>query len=579
MSHADALAVAMSELAGGGDELLPRMTEVLVDRFDADRAELWLWDETSDSCYLTSTAGSHASHRRDYARAGAGPIGKIAQGRRVLENTPLSAFGGQDEFTQNADLASVSGYPLLAGHELLGVLAIYAGQAAPGELLGWWQVYAGMAAARLESFLSSQHKDRQISRLSVLFEATRLLNSTLDMAELLELVLKIARTETNADRASVFLVDHKRQELWSIVASGLDHHEIRLPLGTGVAGRVAKTGEIVCVEDAYTLEFFDRSFDQKFGYRTNSLMCMPIRHSTGLIVGVIELLNARDGKFSQEDCDFLQRLSGHIAMALQNARLHRDSLEKQRHVNELTLARSIQRNLMPDAPPVVPGYDIAVLSDPCFEVGGDYYDFLNLGPQSLLLVLADVEGKGITSALVMSNLQATLRALVMHLHSLEVLVFSLNEMMHTSTGAGKYISLFLGLVDTRRNLMHYINAGHVPPILVRAGSGEVRPLDEGGTVIGLFPGADYRRGSVRLFADDVLVCCSDGVLEIADEHHHEFGVDRLAACIRRHADRSAQSIVDAVLTEVADYPASSMSGDDKVVLVMKVTADGTLSAE
>jgi len=211
-------------------------------------------------------------------------------------------------------------------------------------------------------------------------------------------------------------------------------------------------------------------------------------------------------------------------------------------------------------------------------VGGDYYDFLNLGPQSLLLVLADVEGKGITSALVMSNLQATLRALVMHLHSLEVLAFSLNEMMHTSTGAGKYISLFLGLVDTRRNLMHYINAGHVPPILVRAGSGEVRQLDEGGTVIGLFPGTDYRRGSVRLFADDVLVCCSDGVLEIADEQHQEFGVSRLAACIRRHADRSAQAIVDAVLTEVADYPASSMSGDDKVVLVMKVTADGTLSA-
>jgi sigma-B regulation protein RsbU (phosphoserine phosphatase) len=265
-------------------------------------------------------------------------------------------------------------------------------------------------------------------------------------------------------------------------------------------------------------------------------------------------------------------------MALQNARLHRDSLEKQRHDRELTLARSIQRSLMPDAPPVVPGYDIAVLSDPCFEVGGDYYDFLNLGPQSLLLVLADVEGKGISSALVMSNLQATLRALVMHLHSLEVLAFSLNEMMHTSTGSGKYLSLFLGLVDTRRNIMHYINAGHVPPLLVRGGSEEVKHLDEGGTVIGLFPAADYKRGSVRLFAGDVLVCCTDGVLEIADEHHREFGSERLAACIRRHLDRGAQAIVDAVLTEVAGYPSASMSSDDKIVVVMKVTADGTVSS-
>jgi sigma-B regulation protein RsbU (phosphoserine phosphatase) len=125
--------------------------------------------------------------------------------------------------------------------------------------------------------------------------------------------------------------------------------------------------------------------------------------------------------------------------------------------------------------------------------------------------------------------------------------------------------------------MHYINAGHVPPVLVRAGTGEVKHLEEGGSVIGLFPAADYRRGSVRLYAGDVLVCCTDGVLEIADEQHREFGVERLTECVRRHLDKSAQTIVDAVLTEVAGYPSSSMSSDDKVVVVMKVTADGTVN--
>src|SRR5437764_5562224 len=110
--------------------------------------------------------------------------------------------------------------------------------------------------------------------------------------------------------------------------------------------------------------------------------------------------------------------------------------------------------------------------------------------------------------MVMANLQATLRALVMHLHSLEVLTLSLNEMIYNDTKSEKYLSIFLGLVDTRRNGLHYINAGHVPPLLVHGESGEYRLLEEGGTVIGLFPRAEYNRGSVNLAPGDVLVCCT-----------------------------------------------------------------------
>src|SRR5205085_7213859 len=217
--------------------------------------------------------------------------------------------------------------------------------------------------------------------------------------------------------------------------------------------------------------------------------------------------------FTAEDEEFLMKLSGHMAMALENARLHREIVEKQRLEKEMALARGIQRSLLPEAPPVVPGFEIAVMNEPCFEVGGDYYDFLHLGPQSLLLVIADVEGKGVGSALVMSNLQATLRALVMHLHSLEVLAVSLNEMMFNDTKSEKYLSCFLGLVDTRRSGLHYINCGHVPPILVHGETGEVISLEDGGTVIGLFPATEYTRGTAQLKAGDILVCCTDGILE------------------------------------------------------------------
>lgn len=551
--------------------------ELLVQHFDVARAELWLWDESSSSAYITHAAGVEAGPRkRDYATSGNGAIGRVAKERAPQENLELSITGSDDrEFAQRTGLNFVSAYPLLARQDFVGVLAAYSAEAADPDLLRWWQLYAELCAVAAHEALSQVQNQKTITQLSLLFEATRLLNSTLDLSELLELILKIARTETHADRGSVFLVDQKAQQLWSIVASGLDHQEIRIPIGRGVAGQVALSGKIINVEDAYSLEFFDGSYDKKFGYTTRSLMCMPIRHHDGQVVGVIQLLNkAGAAKFGSDDEEFLTKLSGHMAMALEKARLHREIVEKQRLEKEMALARQIQRGLLPDAPPVVPGYEISVLNEPCFEVGGDYYDFLNLGPQTLLLVIADVEGKGVSSALVMSNLQATLRALVMHLHSLEVLALSLNEMICTDTKSQKFLSMFLGLVDTRRSGLHYINAGHVPPILVKGGSGEYKLLEEGGTVIGLFPRAEYNRGAAMLQPGDVLVLCTDGILEAMNSAEDEYGTERLADCVARHRTKGSQAIVDAVLAEVQEFSRGGAHIDDKVLMVMKVTHGG-----
>jgi len=579
-NYVNAFASAVAALSRAGEDITARVLEMLVSDFDAARAELWLWDSSSGSCYLTHAEGLRATHRLDYAAAGAGAVGKIAHNKTTIENIVLSTFGGDDqEFARATGLSHISGYPLLAAGQLAGVLAIYTTGEVPEDLLLWWRLYSEMSAAKLNNVLATQEKDRHINQLSLLFEATRLLNSTLDLAELLELILRIARTEVKAERGTVFLADGKRKELWSIAASGLDHQEIRIPFGKGIAGQVALSGELVNTEDAYTLAAFDPSFDQRLNYRTKSLLCLPIRHHSGEIVGVLQLLNAQSGKFSSEDISFLTRLSGHMAMALENAQMHRDTMEKQRLERDLALARSIQHRLLPDAPPVVPGYDIAVLSDFCFDVAADYYDFINLGPQSLLLVSAEVEGKGVSSALIMANLQATLRALVMHLHSLEVLAFSLNEMLYTYTRAGKHLSVFLGLIDTRRNVLQYVNAGHVPPVLMKGKSGDVKLLEEGGTVIGLFPQADYTRGTVQLEKDDLLVCTTDGILRISDDQKHEYGPRRLTDCVRRNRARSAQAIVDAVLAEVSAYTTASMNDDDKVLIAVKVTADKEAAEE
>ncbi|HEX7959739.1 MAG TPA: GAF domain-containing SpoIIE family protein phosphatase [Terriglobales bacterium] len=562
------------------DDVLTKLPELLVTHFQATRSELWLWDEASGSLYLTCFAGRAAEHRKDYARRGHGVLGKIAESRRTIENIALSTFGTDaQEFALRSGLTHIAAYPLLADRDrLLGVLAAYSEGAVASGMIDVWRTYAHMCGIKVPDVFAAQEQNKQITQLSLLFEATRLLNSTLDLAELLELILRIARQELHAERGSVFLVDRGKQQLWSIVAQGLDHQEIRVPFGHGIAGRVAETGEIINVQDAYQLEFFERSFDQKFHYTTRSLLGMPVRHRDGEVVAVIQLLNKTTSeRFSHDDVDFLSKLSGHIAMALENARLHREALEKQRMEKELALARHIQQNLLPDAPPVMPGFEIAVLNEPCYEVGGDYYDFLNLGPHSLLLVVADVEGKGVSSALVMSNLQASLRGLATHLHSLESLVQSLNEMIYTDTHSEKYLSSFFGLVDTRRSALHYVNAGHIPPILVSAEAERYRLLEEGGTVIGLFPSVEYQRGSVQLMTGDILVCCTDGILEAFNAADEEYGAERLAQAVARNKEKSAQEIVDAVLREVNEW-SNGVHWDDKVLMVLKVTHDGTLNS-
>lgn len=412
-------------------------------------------------------------------------------------------------------------------------------------------------------------KQQEIERLRFLVEASKLLNSTLDLEELLGIILKLATENTAADRGSLFLVDAERNELWSLIAHGLAKKEIRLPLGQGIAGAVAQTGAVVNLADAYTDPRFDRGSDERTGYRTRRLLCLPIRDKAEKIIGVLQLLNKKDTAFTERDIEFLQALSVHAALALENARLHRESLEKQRLEKELALARGIQRSLLPERTPVLKGYEIAVHHETTWEVGGDYYDFLTLGENTLLLVVADVEGKGVPSALIMSNLQASLRSLVLHLHSLEDIVATLNEMIIADTKSQKFMTLFLGLVDTRRKGLHYINAGHVPPLVVRA-DGEPVALTEGGMVVGLFPKMHYQRGYAELKGGDVILVCTDGIVEADDTEGNQYESERLVQLVQKSRQAPAQKLVEAIFADVARFSEGGTHTDDKVMMVVKV---------
>lgn len=336
---------------------------------------------------------------------------------------------------------------------------------------------------------------------------------------------------SGADRGTVFLIDRKHDELWSLVGLGLEEHEIRMSINLGIVGWVARNGMPVMVDDAHADPRFDPASDRDLGYHTSGLLALPIRNKAGESVGVLELLNKKTGPFTRADENLLSYFAEHVAVALQNARCHREILAKQRMESDLVLARSVQQGLLPDEPPQLEGFDIGVAYTPSLMVGGDYYDFVRLAPESLLTIVADVEGHGVASALLMANIQVALHTLASHVHALENIVKSINNMILSAARTQKLLSMFIAVLDQRRRSLHYINAGHVPPIVIRA-DGKTLELSEGGTLVGVLPDASYQRGCVEFSSGDIVVAYTDGITEATDAHDNEYGVARLLDVVR-----------------------------------------------
>src|SRR6202795_4866529 len=457
-------------------------------------------------------------------------------------------------------------WPLGRNGAVVGILEA----SIPGKLDVKTRAWLDLFRRYAEVALESSERRHAVIELSTIVEATKRLNSTLDLAELLNIILQLTTRHTGAERGTVFLVDHERNEIWSLVGIGLDQQEIRLPVTRGIAGWVAQHGEAVNIADAYADPRFESEGDLRLGFRTRSLLCMPILNKDREIIGVLQLLNKKTGAFTQADETMLRAISDHVALALENAQLHRELLHKQRMERDLALARSIQVGLLPERPPQIEGFDIAVSHRPSLEVGGDYYDFIRLAPDTILTVVADVEGKGVGSAMVMANLQATLHALLAHLHSLERLVASLNDTMLTDTRGQKFMTMFVALLDQPHRTLHYVNAGHVPPAVVRV-NGDVEYLTEGGMVVGLFAGVRYERGHVKLHPGDVVVFCTDGITEANNSSEEEFGTQRLGDLGTRERHLPAQEIVQAVMTSVDSFSRGGTHEDDRVILILKVS--------
>ena len=410
----------------------------------------------------------------------------------------------------------------------------------------------------------------EIGRLRRVIEAAKALNSTLELDRLLEVILETALGLVDGDRGTVYLVDDERKELWSRVFKGGERIEIRLPTGSGIAGYVAATGDTLNIPDAYFDARFNPEIDKVTGYRTRSILCMPMKNRAGRIVGVFQILNKRTGAFGTEDETVLDALSSHAAIAVENARLYEQERLKIAMEKDLQAAREVQMMLIPKRLPSSPGYAFAAVTIPAREVGGDLYDFTVKESGQIALCLGDVSGKGLAASLLAANVQATLRDQAFTPGAASECVRRSNLLLYENTGNEKFVTLFYAVLDPTAGTLTCCNAGHERPYLLRA-DGTLSRLTAGGTVLGIMEDFPYEQETVTLKSGEVVLIFSDGVTEAMDGAGEQLGEGPIEEVLRKHGAAGPEAVREALVAAVRAHAGGAAQADDITIVVLKKT--------
>lgn len=411
---------------------------------------------------------------------------------------------------------------------------------------------------------------RKRSHLQSLVEASKLLNSTLDLNQLLEIILSIALKNTRAQAGTIYLVDWQNNTIWSIVTDMNKKIEVRLPIGQGIAGYVAQTGETLNITDAYTHPKFNDRFDQLTGFRTKSILCMPMRDENDQIIGVFQLINKKKGTFLADDELFLQDLSVHAALAIRQTQLHKEALEKKAIACEIAIARNIQNYLLPKTLPKIDGYDFAATNLPSEVVSGDYYDFIMHHQEKLCFIIGDVAGKGIPASLMMAGLRTAMHAqtLLDVEMSPELFISRVNRLIYHSSPHNKFITLFYGELYPTSGRIVYINAGHNPPFHVTC-DGCLQPLSTNNLPLGVKVDANYCTGEIILQRGEFLFLYTDGVTEAMNANEQEFGEENLKEVLRQNQPgNSAEYLLQQVINRINDFRGNTVQNDDLTMAVI-----------
>lgn len=416
-------------------------------------------------------------------------------------------------------------------------------------------------------------------KLRLLLDITKKISRSLDLQEVLNLVMDTLDSLLPYDAAGIFVlkcVDKDQlaegEEPCTFQAEALRGYDIdeltnlHLKIGEGFLGQVALTGEPIKSPDVRHDPIYINAREE-----TRSEMVAPII-SNNEIIGAFDLESDELNAYSEDDLQVLMLLASQVAIIIEKVMLHEQLIEKKRLEGQLEVARQVQLELLPAKDPQLEGYDVSAYNFPTEEVSGDYYDWVQIFEDQIGLVIADVSGKGVPAALLMAFLRASLRAATHIGYSPHISMSKVNYLLWESIERNQFVTAFYGILDVTNNTLSYANAGHNPPLRIDA-SGEAKFVGHGSLPLGMFKDTRYHEYFLRMRPGDTLVLYTDGATESVSPTGEEFGRPRLADSVLKYRHLPARELISELHNEVIQWTDGVGSSDDVTFFVIKRSAD------
>ncbi|HZN08136.1 MAG TPA: GAF domain-containing SpoIIE family protein phosphatase [Pyrinomonadaceae bacterium] len=422
---------------------------------------------------------------------------------------------------------------------------------------------------------AARHGLTTTDKLRMLLDITKKISRSLDLQEVLNLVMDTLDSLIPYDAAGIFLIECGDKELVpeaeepcqfkAEAVRGYDIQELydlHLKLGEGFLGSVALSGTPIISNDVRGDPVYVNARD-----RTRSEMVAPII-SNDEVIGCFDLESDELNAYSDDDLEVLMLLASQVAIIIEKVMLHEQLIEKKRLEGQLEVARQVQLELLPANDPLLTGFDISGYNFPTEEVSGDYYDWVRVYDDQIGIVIADVSGKGVPAAILMAFLRASLRAASHIGYSAHISMAKVNYLLWESIERNQFVTAFYGILDATTRTLSYSNAGHNPPVLIKA-NGETRFLDPGEQPLGMFQGTRYHEYHVVFEPGDVFVLYTDGATEAESPDGEEFGRERLAEAVKESLNKPAREMIAGIQMAVLEWTASVGANDDVTFFVIK----------
>ena len=507
--------------------------------------------------------------------------GTLYNGAIVDSAIPLTR-GGRIQIGETEIVFNDGPYPLSSGSTMITEQstsvpeATIALSSADRTTSGLFQQIEG-ALSRSHDSAAHEKFEQKTDLLALISKVGVALLASVTLNETLEQIVTLVFESVPGDRCMIMMRDQDNPELKVAVARLRDRQgdvgEIRI--SRSVIDEVVNNGKSVLTSDAQSDPRFMGGTVVLQGVR--SVLAVPL----GVGANVFGIIYAdspiAEGRFTEDHLKVLTTLASVAAIRVENARLTEEQFERERLERELQVASEIQQRFQPASAPQVPGYELQGISFPCYEIGGDYYDFIHKRNGNLVVALGDVSGKGTAAALLMSSLHAAVHAQFDTHDSLAETISSINRYLVESIPANRFVTLFYADLNPTTGELAFLNAGHNPPLIVHA-SGTMEQLAAGGLPLGIMADADFREGRTTLNAGDVLVIYSDGVSEAVSPSGEEFGPTRLYEAVARNLEASAAGIRDRIESALTKFAQGTPAGDDITMVIVKRLAEASAVA-